>query len=72
MLKENPPSCRWCNRVSTAEHAEERLQWRAFLRCLVTSQNGLNCLADTLILISMLSGSALAFAGQRTELAAQA
>jgi hypothetical protein len=34
--------------VSTAEHAEERLQCRSFLRCLVTSQNGLNCLVDTL------------------------
>ncbi len=47
--------------MSTAEHAEERLQSRSFLRCLVTSQNGLNRLADTLSL--MLSGSALAFAG---------
>jgi hypothetical protein len=34
----------------------------------------IDCLVDTLILILilMLSGSALAFAGQRTELAAQA
>jgi len=39
---------------STNPRYDARLQCRSFLRCLVTLQNGLNCLVDTLIL--MLSG----------------